>query len=400
MTTQNKNAPTLRFPEFVEDWEEKKLSEVSKINPNSQKLPDSFVYIDLESVENGVLLKEISINLIGAPSRAQRVLVKNDILFQMVRPYQKNNLFFEKDGNYVASTGYAQIRTENDAKYLFQYLHTDYFVNDVLDRCTGTSYPAINSTDLSNIVLKFPTLPEQKKVAAFLTAVDQKIQQLTKKKDLLEQYKKGVMQKIFNQEIRFKDDNGNNFADWEEKSLGNMIDLVVDNRGKTPPVISVGFPLLEVNSVGSRYINYSVVKKFVDENTFNTWFRKHLKKGDILFSTVGNTALCSIYEGEISAGIAQNLVGLRFEKEYYLFMYYLITEKRNNHKFKEIEMSAVQPSVKVSQMIHLTFSVPTLREQQKIANFLSAIDEKINLVNQQLEKTKEYKKGLLQQMFV
>ena len=94
--TQNKNVPALRFPEFIKEWEEKKLAEVSKINPTNRNLPDSFVYIDLDSVENGILRKENLINLAGAPSRAQRLLEKNDILYQTVRPYQKNNLFFEQ----------------------------------------------------------------------------------------------------------------------------------------------------------------------------------------------------------------------------------------------------------------------------------------------------------------
>lgn len=101
-----------------EDWEVVKLGKVTKINPNNKNLPENFIYIDLESVVKGKLLKQNFISKYEAPSRAQRVLKKNDILFQMVRPYQMNNLFFEFDGDYVASTGYAQIRTNQSDKYL------------------------------------------------------------------------------------------------------------------------------------------------------------------------------------------------------------------------------------------------------------------------------------------
>ena len=105
------------------DWEEKRLGELATINPKSKALPDTFIYIDLESVAKGRLLKEEEIELANAPSRAQRLLKKGDILFQTVRPYQKNNYFFEKDGDYVASTGYAQMRAKGNALFLYQLLH-------------------------------------------------------------------------------------------------------------------------------------------------------------------------------------------------------------------------------------------------------------------------------------
>ena len=145
------NVPNLRFPGFERSWSKQKLGEVCEINPKNSNLPNSFIYIDLESVSGGILLKEDRIFKKDAPSRAQRLLEREDILFQTVRPYQMNNLYFDKEGVYVASTGYAQLRTEQNPKFVFQYLHYHKFVNAVLEKCTGTSYPAINSTDLSNI---------------------------------------------------------------------------------------------------------------------------------------------------------------------------------------------------------------------------------------------------------
>ena len=209
------------------------------------------------------------------------------------------------------------------------------------------------------------------------------------------------MQQIFSQAIRFKADDGCDFPDWEEKKLGGMIDIVVDNRGKTPPVVKErNIPLIEVNAIGSKSIDYKKVSKFVTPETFKNWFRKYLNNGDILFSTVGQTAVCSIYFDSVKAAIAQNIVGLRFSSEDFKFMYYLLTERKNNHKFKRIEMGAVQPSVKVSQMIHIDFKIPSFPEQQKIANFLSSIDSKIEQVGKQLRESKQFKKALLQQMFV
>lgn len=179
-------------------WENKKLKQVAVINPSSEQLPNSFIYIDLESVVQGRLIKEDRVFLENAPSRAQRFLKKGDILFQMVRPYQKNNYFFDFDANdYVASTGYAQIRTKNNKQYLYQFLHSDLFVNRVIERCTGTSYPAINSSDLGNISTNLPCVNEQIKIANFLSAIDKKINNCQEQIEQTKEYKKGLIQKMF-----------------------------------------------------------------------------------------------------------------------------------------------------------------------------------------------------------
>ena len=179
-------------------WSKKKLGKVAEINPKCIALPDSFVYIDLESVTQGRLNKAERISKIEAPSRAQRLITKNDILFQMVRPYQKNNYFFDKEEtDYVASTGYAQIRTNENPLFLYQLLHTVEFVNNVIERCTGTGYPAINSTDLSNIEIVIPTLAEQTKIASLLSAIDEKINRTQAQLEEIRTYKKGLLQKMF-----------------------------------------------------------------------------------------------------------------------------------------------------------------------------------------------------------
>lgn len=180
-----------------EDWEEKELKDIAEINPKTGSLPDEFVYIDLESVEKGNLLKETIILKYEAPSRAQRILKNDDVLFQMVRPYQMNNLFFNKIGDYVASTGYAQIRAYENSSFIYHILHLESFVTEVMNRCTGTSYPAINSTDLGTITVQIPSLPEQTKIANFLTALDDKINQNIAKMNAVKQYKQGLLQQMF-----------------------------------------------------------------------------------------------------------------------------------------------------------------------------------------------------------
>ncbi|PPR10732.1 MAG: hypothetical protein CFH43_01192, partial [Proteobacteria bacterium] len=233
MTQQNKNVPDLRFPEFCGDWGDKVVKQLAQINPSNSKLPNEFTYIDLDSVNSGVLTKKSKIRLKDAPSRAQRLLQKGDVLYQMVRPYQKNNLTFNLDGDFVASTGFAQLRAKDSTGFLYQLINTDKFTRKVILRCTGTSYPAINSSDLSTISIQSPEKPEQQKIADFLSAVDERVDGLRRKKELLEQYKKGVMQKIFSQEIRFTQPDGTTYPDWKEKKLFELGDTYNGLTGKS-----------------------------------------------------------------------------------------------------------------------------------------------------------------------
>ena len=198
---EGETVPKLRFPEFENDgdWIETQLYKVCDVNPTTKNLPQKFVYIDLGSVESGKLLFKKIITLDTAPSRAQRLLKNSDIIFQMVRPYQKNNYFFnQKDNfNYVASTGYAQLRAYQDSMYLYQYVHTENFVNRILAKCTGSNYPAINSGDLSKIKLSIPNQKEQKKIANCLSSLDDLIEAQREKIEVLKEHKKGLMQQLF-----------------------------------------------------------------------------------------------------------------------------------------------------------------------------------------------------------
>jgi type I restriction enzyme S subunit len=382
------NIPTLRFPEFKGEWEKKKLGEVAEINPSNKSLPNTFIYIDLESVSNGILLKESVIEKDEAPSRAQRVLKANDVLFQMVRPYQMNNLFFNKKGDYVASTGYAQIRTLQNSMYVFQYLHFQKFVDKVIERCTGTSYPAINSTDLSNINFSFPTLPEQTKIAEFFKAIDAKILALKTKKQLLQQYKKGVMQQLFSQELRFKparptggDENGKEFPKWEKNKLGEVLDyeqptnyLVssteYEDRFETP-VVTAGKTFIlgytdETNGIFKENLPVIIFDDFTTATQFvNFPFKAKSSAMKILNAKV-NTNIKFIYE-------AMQMVDYE-------------TGGHGRHW--------------ISVFAEMKILIPSLPEQTKIANFLSSIDEKINHTETQIQQTQTWKKGLLQKMFV
>lgn len=192
----------VRLPGFSGEWRKVSLTDISEINPANGTLPDEFIYIDLEAVKQGVLVKKQEVKRIGAPSRAQRLLTKGDILFQMVRPYQMNNLYFEEDGRFVASTGYAQIRTNGSAVFLYYLLHLPVFVGRVLARCTGSSYPAINSTDLGKIHVFVPEKKEQAAIGDVLYRADTDIKLLQQKLTLLKDQRKYLLNNLVTGAIR------------------------------------------------------------------------------------------------------------------------------------------------------------------------------------------------------
>ena len=166
-------------PSEIDSHDVKPLGSVVHINPKTGALPEAFIYIDLECVESGVLNSKKLLSRNSAPSRAQRLLEEGDLLYQMVRPYQKNNYYFQKNFEYptVASTGYAQIRcSEVDTQFIYEQLSSDYFAREAMLRSTGTGYPAINADDLAEIPIWIPPLDQQEKIGAALSFLGAKIE--------------------------------------------------------------------------------------------------------------------------------------------------------------------------------------------------------------------------------
>lgn len=192
------SVPEIRFPVFNDEWKLKKLKEIAEINPKST-LPSEFEYVDLGSVVGTRLLSSLKETKQTAPSRAQRVAKTGDVFYQTVRPYQKNNFLFDlTSDNFVFSTGYAQMRPNIDSYFLLNALQVKSFVVSVMNSCTGTSYPAINSSDLSQLEIMVPvTGEEQVKIGEFFRQLDEVIELKEKELEALIQTKQGFLQKMF-----------------------------------------------------------------------------------------------------------------------------------------------------------------------------------------------------------
>ena len=190
--------PEIRFKGFTDAWEQRKLSEVVIINPKTD-LPDEFKYVDLESVVGTNLLGFQVIKKENAPSRAQRLASYGDVFYQTVRPYQRNNYLFENvDKDMVFSTGYAQLRSKLDSYFLLTLVQNDNFVKVVLDNCTGTSYPAINGSELGKIIVQIPSNEvEANQIGKVFRGIDKSITLHQRKLERLQEVKKGLLQKMF-----------------------------------------------------------------------------------------------------------------------------------------------------------------------------------------------------------
>ena len=399
------NIPKLRFKEFTDDWKTHKLKNICYINPKSSNLNDKFYYIDLECVQSGRLKYIQCINKLEAPSRAQRVLLPQDILFQSVRAYQKNSYFFKKENDIqtVASTGYAQLRTKKELSlYIYYYLYFQKFIDKVNKLSTGTSYPAINSTDLGMININIPSFQEQEKIANFLTTIDKKIENLANTITSLENQKKGLLQQIFSQKLRFKDKNGNNYPNWEKKKLG---DTLLIQRGGSPRPISDyitndknGLNWIKIGdcSPNSNIIT-STKEKIKPEGLSKT---REVFIGDLILSN--SMSFGRPYILNINGCIHDGWLLLRNTKKIYnlQFLCYILGSEYTTKQYKKLASGSTVNNLNIELVSSVDITIPCLEEQTKIADFLSAFDRKLEKQKAQLEHWQQIKKGLLQQMFV
>jgi type I restriction enzyme S subunit len=287
--------------------------------------------------------------------------------------------------------------SNNSGKYIYYKIKTKEFRLRALSSGTGTK--TITKQDVKTFKIEIPSLPEQQKIASFLSAVDVKIQQLTKKKALLADYKKGVMQQLFSGQLRFKDENGKDYPDWEEKRLGEVSD-VRDGTHDSPKYQEKGYPLItSKNLLKSGQMDFDNVN-FISENDYlEINKRSGVEVGNILFGMIGTIGNPVIVKERDFAIKNVALIKEKTElKNVYLIHY--LNSHLINKQFHEQNTGGTQKFIALGVIRNLVILNPTLREQQKIATYLSGIDTKIEAVNTQITQTQTFKKGLLQQLFV
>ena len=370
------NVPHLRFPEFSGEWEMVSLQDIATINPKSDPLQNTFIYIDLEAVEKGELRKIQEIMREEAPSRAQRVIDNNDILFQCVRPYQKNNYIHRilntSNQQWVASTGYAQIRTTELPNYIYHLLNTDEFNRKVMVRCTGSSYPAINSEDLATIHLYYtPDKKEQLKISRLLDLLDKRIATQNKIIEDLKKLKSAISERLFKSVkgstvllsdlcdiVKGKQINGENLSDsgnYYVMNGGTEPSGYYDNYNVEASTISI--------SEGGNSCGY------VQFNTSPFWSGGHCYSIQNIADKVDN-----------------------------MYLYHYL--KSNEDAIMKLRIGSGFPNIQKKDLAMFKIIVPKIEWQIKISTFLSSLERKAEIEERIQNVMQKQKLYLLQQMFI
>lgn len=415
------STPKLRFKEFDGDWKKAKIGEIFEVTSGSTPLRSDNRFFDnavipwvkTTDLNNSLITKtEEKISEIALKETSVKILPKNTVFVAMYGGFNQIGrtglLVNESACNQALSAIYPNEKV--DSFFLLTYLNQK--VDDWKNfAASSRKDPNITKNDVLAFPLIYPSKEEQTKIASFLSAVDQKINQLTQKHELLSQYKQGMMQKLFSQQIRFKADDGSEFREWENKALSNFIIKHIGGASLSP-------------SDFVKQSEYEVIPKkaIVPNGCLNldksnpTYCSEEFFKAN-LKNTVDNTYLVTVLRDLVPSGpsigyivqymentqyiLAQGVYGFKIKAELNRnFLIHFSNTKAYRLVMQSIMVGSTQVHIRNQDFLGIGIPVPCLEEQTKIANFLSAIDQKIEVVAQQIEQAKTWKKGLLQQMFV
>lgn len=249
------------------------------------------------------------------------------------------------------------ILNKQKANYDFVFYNLMGRYDELVSKKTGSGQQNLNGKIIKEIEIDLPSLPEQKAIASVLSSLDDKIDLLHRQNKTLEAMAETLFRQWFIEEAK---------EDWEEVQLKELV-FVIDNRGKTPPYLEEAtyHPIVEVNALtkNGRAIDYSVIRKYVTKETFDTWFRQYLEPLDIVLSTVGSIGSFGMFFGG-GGCVAQNIIGLRAQKKISNFFLYqwLVA---NTDEIKELDIGSVQPSIKVPHLLSLSVKIPMTEKLEK-----------------------------------
>ncbi|WP_420745287.1 restriction endonuclease subunit S [Photobacterium damselae] len=393
--TKQLNVPILRFSEFLDVWESKNLGQVLTIGSGR----------DYKHLDNG------NVPVFGTGGYMSSVdtpLHTGESVFIGRKGSIDKPFYYEGDFWTVDTLFYTKNFVGVTPKFtynLFQRINWKLY-----NEATGV--PSLSKATIQKIRVNLPTLPEQQKIASFLSKVDEKIGLLTEKKDKLAEYKKGVMQQLFNGKwekqdgqltfipptLRFKADDGSDFPDWEEVSLGDVL---------IPTFREVDKPSNNYLAIGVRSHCKGTFQKPDSEPDKVAMDKLYVvRAGDLIVNiTFAWEGAIAIVKDEDDGGyVSHRFPTYLFDEDRLLGSFFESLFKQKRFRF---DLDLISPGgagrnrvLSKKEFLKLTVSVPSINEQKKISEGLTLVQQKLDLANSELEKAKEWKKGLLQQMFV
>ena len=399
--------PKLRFPSYpihnFPDWAPLNLYEVASFfSGGTPKSTDHAYYGGqipfIKSGEIKSITTSQTLSELGLKSSSAKKVSRGDLLYALYGATSGEVAISKIDG--AINQAVLCIRTQLDTYFLYSWLLRE--KQNILDTYLQGGQGNLSAQIVKNFKIFAPSLPEQQKIASFLTSVDKKIDLLRQKKDALELYKKGLMQKIFSQEIRFKQDDGSDFPDWKEVALGDVFEEIKDKVGdmKIPTYsISAGVGFVSQEEKFGKDISGRQNEKYIV-----------LGVGDFSYNK-GNSKTYTygcIYPNDEGTAIAVPNVFISFRRKSAAMSVGFFAKLFEGHYLDKGLRKLISSGARMDGLLNvnkkdffdLQVPYPNENEQKKIASFLSAIDAKIQNTSSQIEQMETFKKGLLQQMFV
>ena len=407
-------APKLRFKEFDGDWLKSKIGDIFDVTSGSTPLRSdnrffenaTIPWVKTTDLNNSFIIStEEKISEIALKETSVKIVPKNTVFVAMYGGFNQIGrtglLLNESACNQALSAIYPN---ENiDSFFLLTYLN--HKVDDWKSfAASSRKDPNITKSDVLAFPMVYPSKKEQTKIASFLSAVDEKISQLTQKHQLLSQYKQGMMQKLFSQQLRFKAEDGSEFGEWEEKKLGEIASKV--GSGSTPRGGAEAYVDDGIIFIRSQNVNHDQLLLedivFIPENTHQKMAGSKVIANDILLNITGASIgrSCVVPKNFTEGNVNQHVCIIRTPNDEPKFIQAFLSSKNGQDLIESYQTGSGREGLNFQSIRSFDLSMPCLEEQTKIANFLSAIDQKIEVVAQQIEQAKTWKKGLLQQMFV
>jgi type I restriction enzyme S subunit len=375
--------PTLRLSQFTDEWRKALLSDLLTIKHGKSQSEIENKDGEYPILGSGGVIGKAIKPLYSKPS----VLIGRKGTID--KPYYYDKPFWTIDTLF-----YSEIKNGNDPKFLYYVFNT---INWKLYN-EGSGLPSLSASTISRIKVCVPSLAEQKKIAEFLTAVDERIDILTRRVELLKRYKTGVAEALFSRRLRLAGFSG----DWERKKLGETLDFIGNGLSLDQNSLHKGYAVTRIETISNNDINMDKVG-FVKTN--NDIKEYKLKIGDLLFSNINSP----VHIGKIvridkdyNLYHGMNLLRMRVNKENSsTFVFYVLSSNKYRKYFERICNKAVnQASINQSDLQKTELEMPSRKEQETIATFLSTMDEKIKLESSIILSVTEFKKSLLQRMFV
>lgn len=398
-----KNVPKLRFKGFSDQIRQEKFKSLVTLQRGSSPRPivqylttseDGVNWIKIGDVsKDSTVIERTNEKITQEGAKKSRYVEVGDLILSnsmsFGRPYIMAIDGYIHDGWFVLRN-YSENFKRN---YLCQLLISPAVQKQYKRLAAGGVVDNISSELVNSVNINLPSLQEQERIANFLSKVDRLIEKQDEKVKNLEAYKKGMMQKIFSQEIRFKKDDGGEYPEWEERKLNDV--AIFENGKGHEQYISEDGDFIVVNS---KFI--SSEGKVIKRSKYNLC---SLKKGDItlVMSDVPNgkaLSKCYYIESDNKFTLNQRICSLRIKNNNSSkYIFYIVNR---NKYFLAFDNGVGQTNLRKDEVVNCPIKLPCLEEQTKIANFLSNIDNIIEKEKEKLKALREWKKGLLQQMFV